>query len=81
MAVVVQRQLSPDLCFVLHTTHPGELSSQPCSRPASKPAGRQAADARQCCGFAMQNCVAHAAAAMLAQLPSSSLQACKLLKG
>ena len=24
MAVVVQRQLSPDLCFVLHTRHPGE---------------------------------------------------------
>ena len=23
MAVVVQRQLAPDLCFVLHTRHPG----------------------------------------------------------
>lgn len=25
MAVVVQRQLAPDLCFVLHTRHPGGL--------------------------------------------------------
>lgn len=25
MAVFVQRQLAPDLCFVLHTRHPGKL--------------------------------------------------------
>jgi hypothetical protein len=44
MAVVVQRQLSPDLCFVLHTTHPGGLSSQP-MQPPSHPAADCAADA------------------------------------
>jgi hypothetical protein len=33
MAVVVQRQLSPDLCFVLHTRHPGERRPTPCRAP------------------------------------------------
>lgn len=31
MAVVVQQQLAPDLCFVLHTRHPGAHCRQGCA--------------------------------------------------
>lgn len=34
MAVVVQRQLAPDLCFVLHTRHPGEPAMRMLCAPA-----------------------------------------------
>lgn len=43
MAVVVQQQMSPDLCFVLHTRHPGKQAEGRCQQGRMDQAQDQAA--------------------------------------